>query len=79
MGIGDAISDRRFVEIQARKVTGIGRIAQAQVNTVRAVVNGCLEGGQTSGGTDQVERSSFSEGGLRGHGTELNDSDVSTS
>ena len=75
MGIRDATADGRFVEVQARKVAGVGRVAQAQIDAVRAVVDRCLEGGQTSGGTDQIEQGRFGRRGMQGHGTELIEAD----
>ncbi|MCY1309417.1 hypothetical protein D9M70_595110 [compost metagenome] len=47
------------VEIQARKMTGIGVIAKADINGVSTLSNCSLEGRQAACGTNQLHENSF--------------------
>ena len=63
--VGNAAGNGGLVEIQARKIAGVGGVAQAQVDAARAMVHGGFQGGQAAGGADEFERGGVGGGGWR--------------
>lgn len=56
---------RNLWSVAQRPRATVDPIARARVDAVRTVVDGGLEGGQTAGGADQVEKRPIGRQGLQ--------------
>jgi len=63
MGVTDAVTGVALAEIQAGERARVGVAAKAHVDGVGAVVDGPLEGGQITGGADEVHLYGSDPGG----------------
>ena len=54
MGIANAFGHGLLIEVQAGKITCIGIVLEAEVNSIGAVINGCLECRQAASRANKV-------------------------
>src|SRR5690606_31826997 len=55
MRVANAFGDRRGIEIQAGEITGVGSVAKAEIDAIRAIVDRRFKRGKTARGADQLE------------------------